>query len=131
MSRWSFIVNKANKALIHQWLDRAPDGFRVEIREPTRSDAQNRALWPRLTEVARARPTHNGVKMDPELWKCVFMNALGAEMVMLPNLDGDGFFPIGHRSSQLSVGEFSGLLETINAFAAREGISLERENEAI
>jgi hypothetical protein len=130
VSRYSFIVSKANKALIHRWLDRAPNGYRVEIREPTRSDAQNRRLWPTLTEINRQRPKHNGVNMTPELWKAVFMNALGAEMVMLPNLDGDGFFPIGHRSSQLSVSEFSALLEIIHAFAAREGVTLEQEQAA-
>ena len=129
MSRWSFLVNKANKALIHRWVDRAPNGYRIEIREPNRTDAQNRLLWPTLTEIARQRPNHNGVKMTPELWKAVFMQALGAEMVMLPTLEGDGYFPMGHRSSLLSVSEFCALIELINAWAAREGVALREDND--
>ena len=129
MARWSFIARKDTRELIRRWVERAPDGFRIEIREPTRSDAQNRALWVRLTEIARQRPNHNGVKMTPELWKAVFMQALGAEMVMLPTLEGDGYFPMGHRSSLLSVSEFCALIELINAWAAREGVALREDND--
>jgi hypothetical protein len=124
MSRWTFIIQKSNRELIRRWLDKAPAGFRVEIAEPKRSSEQNSKLWATLTEIARQRPTHNGVKMTPDLYKSVFMQALGREMVMLPTLNGDGFFPIGHRSSELSKAEFSDLLELIHAWAATQSITL-------
>lgn len=96
----------------------------LELREPRRSDEQNRALWSLLGQIHKQRPTHNGVRMTPDLWKAVFMQALGAEMVMLPTLDGDGFFPLGHRSSQLTTAQFADLLSLILAWCAREEIEV-------
>jgi hypothetical protein len=113
-----------DRALALRAVERAPDGYTVEVREAKRSDDQNSALWSLLGQIHKQRPTHNGVKMTPELWKSVFMDALGAEMVLMPKLDGDGFFPLGHRSSQLGVSEFSQLLELILAWTAREGLEI-------
>jgi hypothetical protein len=125
MTRFVVILNSLrDRAIAKQAIDRAPEGYAVDIKEAKRSDEQNKALWGLLNQIARQRPTHNGVKMDAELWKCVFMNALGAEMRMIPNLDGDGYFPLGHRSSQLTVSEFSALLELMLAWTAREGIQI-------
>lgn len=131
MTRLVVILNTLrDRALAKQAIDRAPAGYAVDIKEARRSDEQNRALWSLLTQVARQRPTHNGVKMDAELWKCVFMNALGVEMKMLPTLDGDGFFPLGHRSSALTVSQFSDLLTLILAFCAREEIDIRHFDDA-
>lgn len=113
-----------DRALAKQAIDRAPHGYAVDIKEAKRSDDQNRALWGLLNQIQRQRPSHNGVKMDAELWKCVFLNALGHEMRMIPNLEGNGFFPLGYRSSQLTVGEFTNLLEVILAWCAREGLEI-------
>lgn len=131
MSRWTFILSKSNRELVRKWLDRAPDGFRLEIAEPKRSTDQNSLLWAELTEIARQRPVHNGVKMTPDLWKAVFLQALGSEMVMIPTLNGDGFFPLGHRSSQLSKAEFSNLIELIHAWAAENNITLHDPTEQV
>ena len=126
MTRLVVILNTArDRALAKRAIDRAPDGYAVDIKEAKRSDDQNRALWGLLNQIVRQRPTHNGAKMDADLWKCVFMNALGMEMKMLPNLDGDGFFPLGHRSSQLTVSQFRDLLELMLCWAAREGLTVE------
>lgn len=114
-----------NRALAKQGIDRAPAGYVCELREAKRTDDQNRALWGLLNQVQKQRPTHNGVRMTPELWKAVFMQALGAEMVMLPTLGGDGFFPLGHRSSALTKSEFGGLLELILAWAAQQGLTIQ------
>jgi hypothetical protein len=113
-----------DRALAKQAIDRAPLGYAVDIKEARRSDEQNRALWGLLNQVARQRPTHNGVRMDAETWKAVFMQALGVEMRMLPTLDNDGFFPIGHRSSQLTKSQFADLLELMLAWCAREGLTI-------
>lgn len=100
-------------------------GWTLELRETKRSDDQNRALWGVLGQIQRQRPTHNGVKMNPELWKAVFLHALGNETVFVPTLDGCGMFPLGQRSSQLSKGEFADLLTLILAWCAREGLTIE------
>lgn len=125
MTRYVTILNTArDRAVAKQAIDRAPAGYAVDIKESRRSDEQNRALWGLLNQIARQRPVHNGVKMDAELWKCVFMQALGVEMKMMPNLDGDGFFPIGHRSSQLTISQFRDLLELMLAWCAKEGLEI-------
>lgn len=125
MSRALLILNSdQTKARAINWIATAKPGTQVEFREPKRSTDQNAKLWATLTEIARQRPAHNGVKMTPDLYKAVFMQALGTEMVFLPTLNGDGVFPMGHRSSELSKGEFSNLIELINAWCAQQGISL-------
>lgn len=105
-------------------------GMVLEVREAKRTDDQNSALWGLLAQIAKQRPTHNGVKMTAELWKCVFMQALGMEMTFLPTLDGTGMFPMGLRSSKLTKGEFSDLLELILAWCASEGLAVEHFDEA-
>lgn len=117
------------------WLDRA---FRLyqpgapwvmELRPAKRTDEQNRALWSLIGQVHKQRPMHNGIKMTPELWKAVFMDAWGAEVSFLPKLEGDGMFPAGHRSSQLTKHEFVSLIEFILAWTAREGLTIRHFDE--
>lgn len=97
----------------------------VEFKEKGRSGDQNSAMWGLLGQILKQRPTHNGVKMSGVLWKAVFMQALGAEMVMLPTLDGDGLFPFGHRSSKLKVAQMTDLIELMLAWCAKEGLTVE------
>jgi hypothetical protein len=125
MSRHLITLTRANRALAKTGVDRAPDGWTLELREPKRSDDQNRALWGLLNQIQRQRPIHNGVKMTADLWKATFMDALGAEMRLLPKLDGDGFFPAGHRTSGLTTGEFSNLIELMLAWCARADVTVE------
>jgi hypothetical protein len=125
MARHILTLTKANRAKAIIGVTNAPDGWVLELREPKRSDEQNSALWGLLNQIQRQRPTHNGVKMTPELWKATFLNALGSEMRMLPTLDGQGYFPLGYRSSLLTKHEFSNLLELMLAWAAQEGLTIE------
>lgn len=125
MSRHILTLTKTNRAKAIVGVTNAPDGYVLELREAKRSDPQNAALWGLLHQIQRQRPTHNGVQMTAELWKVVFMDALGAEMRMMPKLDGDGFFPMGHSTSRLTKGEFTDLLELMLAWTAREGLQIE------
>jgi hypothetical protein len=125
VSRHLLTLTRNNRGKAIVGVTNAPDGYVLELREPKRTDEQNAALWGLLNQIQRQRPNHGGVKMTAELWKCVFMDALGAEMTMLPKLDGDGYFPLGHRSSVLTKGEFTDLLDLMLAYCAREGIEVE------
>ena len=118
-------LSQWNRSLAHAGVDRAPDGYVMELREAKRSDPQNAALWGALNQIQKQRPSHNGVKMTPDLWKVVFMDALGSEMAMMPKLAGDGYFPTGHSSSKLTKAEFANLLTVILAWAAREGLTID------
>ena len=108
-----------------RWVEQAPVGTVVEFKQKGRSNDQNSAMWSVLTQINRQRPVHNGVKMSAVLWKAVFLHALGAELVMLPTLEGDGLFPFGHRSSKLTVSEMSDLIELMIAWAENEGLTIE------
>jgi hypothetical protein len=108
-----------------RWVEQAPFGTVVEFKQKGRSGDQNSAMWSILTQINKQRPVHNGVKMSAVLWKAVFMQALGAELVMLPNLDGDGLFPFGHRSSKLTVSQMSDLIELMLAWTAQQGLVIE------
>jgi hypothetical protein len=108
-----------------RWIETAPDGTVVEFKQKGRSNDQNAAMWSVLTQINRQRPVHNGVKMSAVLWKAVFMQALGAELVMLPTLEGAGLFPFGHRSSKLTVSEMGDLITLMLAWAATEELVIE------
>lgn len=127
MTRWSFVLG-ADRQQIHRWIDRAPIGFRVEIAEPKRTDAQNRLLWPLLTALSTRLKWH-GQTLSPEDWKDLLTAGLKRELRIVPNLDGNGFVSLGARTSTMTKAEFSELIELIQAFAAREGVSLEPERE--
>lgn len=118
------LINDEIRAKAKDWVSRAPDGTRLTFVGPKRSLPQNDRLWAMLTEIAQQRPAHQGFKMTPDAWKAVFMQALGAEIVFMPTLDGDGVFPIGHRSSELSKEDFSQLIDLIQAWAAQNAVTL-------
>lgn len=124
MSRAVLILaGKAQRDRATAWVANAPINTRVEFREPKRSVPQNDRMWAMLTDIAKQRPNHNGAKMTADLWKAVFMQALGAEMTMLPTLECDGFFPIGLRSSELSKSEMSDLIELMTAWGTAHGVA--------
>lgn len=124
MTALLILANDQVRARAIEWIRKAPDKTRVRFDEPKRTLAQNDRFQAMLTELTRLLPVHNSVKMDSLKWKAVLMQALGAEMLMLPTLDGDGWFPMGHRSSKLSVSEMGALMDLMEAFAAQKGMSL-------
>lgn len=100
------------------WIDKLPEGTRVTFQEPKRTLPQNNLLWKLLTDVATTR-THCGRKYPPDVWKAIFMSALGKEMQFVPSLNGQGLIPLGHRSSELSVKECIELIDFIEAWLAK------------
>ncbi len=101
-------------------IDKAPDNFVMRLAEETRSDRQNRALWGKIKDIRSQLPDMQAY--SPEDCKLRFMNALGAEMRFLPVLEGQGSFPVGYRSSTLTVEQFGLLLELISEYGARNGV---------
>ena len=105
------------------WVQRLPQGTRVEFSEPRRTADQNAKLWALLGDVSRHHE-HGGRRYDPEDWKCLFMLALGKELRFAPSLDGKGFVPLSTRSSKLSKAEMAELIEYILCFCAENSIPL-------
>ncbi len=124
------------RAQAHQWLDRALSFWQpgspwvMELRPAKRTDAQNAALWSLLGQIVKARPVHNGVHMDAETYKALFMHALGREVRFVPTLDGSSMLPLGLRSSKLTKAEFSDLIELILAWCAANDVAVQHFDAA-
>lgn len=115
--------NEADRAKVMGWLQRCAYGFRVEVKEPKRTDEQNDRMWAMLGDIARYA-TINGKHYDPDQWKCIFMKAIGKDAQFLPTIDGNSFFSTGFRSSDLTVREMSDLQTFMEAYAAEKMIPL-------
>lgn len=98
----------------------APAGSVISIGPEKRSLNQNARLWAMLSDIARAKP--EGRQWAPETWKAAFMHFLGHQVMFCEGLDGTGPFPIGFRSSKLSVRQMSDLIECIFEYGARHGV---------
>jgi hypothetical protein len=104
-------------------VSKLPYGYILTARTPTRSDKQNRMMWPILA-CFEQQAEINGRKLKDHQWKAVFLEALGHEQDMLPSLDGSRWFAAGLRSSRLTEAQFSALLELMLAEAAQRGVDL-------
>lgn len=130
MSRYSFTLNTAaDRARAMQVITAAPEGSRVDVKAAKRSLPQNDRMWAMLTEIAQQLPWH-GVKLRPDDWKLIFLDALKREVRAVPNLDGTGFVNIGRSSSDLSKSEMTDLIELIFQFGAKHGIEFARDEVA-
>lgn len=121
------LIGPVQKRYAKGQIDRAGKDDVCIIRPATRTDDQNRALWPKLEDIRQQvegmdRFTADDIKLR-------FLNALGAEMRFLPELEGGGLFPVGLRSSTLTKEQFSGLLELINEYGARHNVEWSEPKE--
>ena len=114
------LVGPRQREYAKQMIDDAPDGYVVKFGKETRRDKQNRLLWALLKDVQRDVPSM--ATFSAEDMKNRFMNALGVEMRFLPTLEGEGVFPIGMRSSTLTVQQFSALCELIIKYGSENGV---------
>ena len=103
------------------WAAELPEGTRIDFKAPKRSLPQNDRMWAMLTDIASQLPWH-GVKLCPDDWKLIFLDALKRELRIVPNIDGTGFVNLGRSSSDLSKQEMSELIELIAAFGANHGV---------
>ena len=113
------LVGPTQRAYAKSMIDAAADGWIVTIKEPTRSLDQNARLWAMLGDIAKAEPM--GRKHTPDEWKAIFCQACGWEMAFLPGLSG-GFFPIGFRTSRMTVRQMADLITWIMAWGDEQGI---------
>lgn len=135
MSRNLLRLTPGARQKAHQWVDKALANWTpgkpwlLEVREPKRTDEQNAAMWSLLSQITKQRPEHNGRAMTSDLWKSVFMDALGHEVDYVGSLDGKRMFPLGHRSSQLNKAQMSDLIELMLAWSATQGLTIEHFDE--
>ena len=114
------LINPRVRANAMRAIAEAPDGYRVSIAEPLRSVDQNAKQWAMLADVARAKP--EGRNWVPETWKAAFMHSLGHQVMFAEGLDGSGPFPVGFRTSRLTVRQMGDLITCISEYGDRHGI---------
>lgn len=110
------------------WVQKAPPGTRIEFKASRRTLPQNDRMWAMLTDVSEQKE-HAGRRYTPDQWKVLFMHACGREVQFLPALDGSTFIPWGGRSSDLSVGEMSQLIEFMYMWGIQNGVVFREPNE--
>lgn len=114
------LIGETQRAYAKRLIDGADHGYVMKLGAETRRDAQNRKLWPMLKDIQQQVPGFRAYSTEDI--KHRFMNALGAEMRFLPALEGQGMFPVGLKTSTLTVEQFSGLVELVYAFGAKHGV---------
>ena len=113
------LIAPAQRDYAKRQIDAAPDGYIVTLREPTRTNDQNAKLHAMLTDIARQKPM--GWTRDIDTWKAIMLRALKHEIRFTEGLDGE-MFPIGLKTSSLTVRQMSDLIEFTYAFGAEQGI---------
>jgi hypothetical protein len=108
------------RALAKRMIDQAPYDAVVKIGAATRSTDQNNKMWAMLSDISRAKP--EGRVHTAEVWKCLFMNALGHETAFEVGLDNRPF-PIGFQSSRLTKAQMGDLIELIYAYGGEHGVA--------
>jgi hypothetical protein len=122
MSRHLILLkSEAERERAAQYVALAPDGTRIEFKAAKRSLPQNALMWSLLSDLAH-QLTWYGQKLTADDWKLMFLDGLGREVRVVPNLDGDGFVNLGRRSSDLSKDEMSQMIELIRKVGAENNV---------
>lgn len=127
-----YLTTKRVRQNVITRINQAPDGHRVEIREPLRSPDQNAAMWPILEAFAKqVKWPVNGemVYMSDEEWKDVFTAAFENETIRLAQGLNGGVVMLGKRTSKYGKRKFAALLEFIHAEAANRGVVVYDQSE--
>jgi hypothetical protein len=129
----SFVLRPANArermaAAWHmacQWLELGKAvRVRVDEAKSTRTLEQNSKLWAVLSDISRQVEWFADgklQKLDPEDWKHILSAGLKKHQRIAQGIDG-GFVILGARTSRMSIGEMSELIELAHAFGAERGV---------
>ncbi len=121
MSRALIVIQgDTDRQTVSNWALKAKQFTRVEFKAPKRTLPQNDRMWAMCTDIAKQK-THYGMKLTPDDWKLLFLDALNTEVRAVPSLNGRGFVNLG-RSSDLGVEEMTDLIEIIFEWGARNGV---------
>lgn len=115
-----FLAGQRQRDFAKRLIDTAEDNEVMRLGKPTRSEDQNDKLHPMIRDIQRQVP---GMETFSEKdIRLRFLNALGTELRFLPMLEGEGVFPVGLSSSELTKDQFSALIELIYAFGAKHDV---------
>ena len=104
---------------------RAPDGWIVSIREPTRTLEQNAALHRLLALIVKSRVKWAGRTWDIDSWRAIFASAFAkAENLpvqTIPGLEGE-FVALRRSTARMTKKELLGMIDYIEAWCAQNNI---------
>ena len=126
MTQTVILRGQLQRNLAKQFIDKAPENSVVKISPLTRSNEQNNKMWGLIEDVMNAMP--EGRQHTKEVWKAIFMNALGHETAFAMGINNE-IFPIGFKSSQLSVRQMSDLIEMIYSYGAKHNVKWSEKYE--
>lgn len=125
MKQYFVLVHQEARRNAQQAIETAADGSVVEIKEKTRTLAQNALLHTLIRKVSKTIEWA-GAKRDEETWKrlltAAWLRARGEAIEILPALDGHGVDIVFRRTSDLTIKETNELIEYIEAWSAENGI---------
>ena len=113
------LTGTAARTAAMRYISQAPDGYVFQLKEPTRTLEQNSRLWVLLGAIADQVEWY-GQRLTDEEWKDIFTAGMRKQRAV-PGLDG-GFVVLGARTSKMTKGELSDLMEIISAFGAQRGV---------
>jgi hypothetical protein len=123
------LVHEAARRNAAQAVLSAPDGYRVEIRERTRSLDQNALMWDLLTEISkRIQWCVNGrmETLTPTDWKDCLSASMTQENRITQGIRG-GFVMLGRSTSKMTIKQMTDLIELAYSFAAEQGVVLHQD----
>lgn len=105
----------------------APDGYVVQIGEPTRNGDQNAKFHALCTDVAKAGTKWAGKSRSAAEWKVLFVSghsiATGQGADMVPGLENE-FVNLRESTARMSKRRSASLIEYVLAFCATNGIRI-------
>ena len=120
MTSYFVLAHDTARQRAQEAIKTAPEGYVVQIKEPTRNREQNALLWSLLGQVSNQVNWH-GNKLTSDEWKSVFTASMKQQKVVA-GIDG-GFVVCGRSTSKMSKKDFSELCDLIFAFGAQQGVS--------
>jgi len=119
-SKKVFLIGDSQKAYAKSLIDVADEKMVMTLRDQTRTDEQNKLMWPLLEDISKQVEWYGRYLSDHD-WKDILTAALKNEQRMERGLDGQWVL-MGTRTSNMSVKTFSELIELIYAFGAKQGV---------
>ena len=127
MSQTVVLHGASQRSFAKELIDRAPVDAVLTIKPASRSTDQNSKLWASLSDISRAKP--EGRQWTPETWKAAFMHSLGHQVQFCEGLDNSGPFPLGFRTSRLTVMQMADLITCIAEYGDRHGVKWSKPDE--
>jgi hypothetical protein len=105
----------------------APDGWRVKVAPPLRSDDQNAKLHAILSDLAASPVTWAGKRRTLDEWKAIVISghavATGTGGEVIPGMEGE-FVAIRESSARMGVARAASLITYLLAFCDSNGVEL-------